>query len=52
MFIKRFLTRLWENKTGRKCSRCKYNVAGHCTHPSWTSLCLFGGRGYLTHAGL
>lgn len=32
--IKRFLTRLWENKTGRKCSRCKYNVAGHCTHPS------------------
>lgn len=32
--FKRFLTRLWENKTGRKCSRCKYNVAGHCTHPS------------------
>lgn len=36
MFVrfKRFLTRLVENKTGRKCSRCKYNVAGHCTHPS------------------
>lgn len=36
MFVrfKRFLTRLWENKTGRKCSRCKYNCACHCTHPS------------------
>lgn len=36
MFVrfKRFLTRLVENKTGRKCSRCKYNVAGHCTQPS------------------
>lgn len=36
MFVrfKRFLTRLWENKTGRKCSRCKYNCADHCTHPS------------------
>ena len=32
--FKRFLTRLWEKKTGRKCSRCKYNCAGHCTHPS------------------
>lgn len=36
MFLrfKRFLSRLWEKKTGRKCSRCKYNCAGHCTHPS------------------
>lgn len=34
VFIKRFLTRLWEKKTGRKCSRCKYNCAGHCTQPS------------------
>jgi hypothetical protein len=34
MSIKRFLTRIVENKTGRKCSRCRHNRAGHCTHPS------------------
>lgn len=34
MRIKEFLTRLVEKWTGRKCSRCRYNCAGHCTHPS------------------
>lgn len=34
MRIKEFLTRLVEKWTGRKCSRCRYNCAGHCIHPS------------------
>lgn len=34
MFIKEFLRRLVEKWTGHKCSRCRYNCAGHCTHPS------------------
>ena len=34
MFFKRILRKLWERLTGRRCHRCKYNRAGHCTHPS------------------
>ena len=34
MFIKNLLRRLVEKWTGHKCSRCRYNCAGHCTHPS------------------
>lgn len=34
MGIKRFLTKLVEKLTHRKCTRCKYNRAGRCTHPS------------------
>lgn len=33
MSIKRFLTRLVEKITGRKCSRCRYNMGGRCCHP-------------------
>lgn len=33
MSIKRFLTRLVEKITGRKCCRCHYNVGGRCCHP-------------------
>ena len=33
MSIKRFLARLVEKITGRKCSRCRYNCAGRCCHP-------------------
>lgn len=34
MLIKKFLAQLVEKITGKKCSRCRYNCAGHCTHPS------------------
>ena len=34
MFIKKFLAQLVEKITGKNCSRCRYNCAGHCTHPS------------------
>lgn len=34
MLIKRLLARLVEKITGKKCSRCRYNCVGHCTHPS------------------
>lgn len=34
MFIKNLLTRLVEKITGHKCSRCRYNCAGRCVHPS------------------
>ena len=33
MSIKRFLARLVEKITGRKCSRCRHNVNGRCCHP-------------------
>lgn len=33
MSIKRFLARLVEKITGRKCSRCAYNCGGRCCHP-------------------
>lgn len=59
MFIKRFLTRLWEKKTGRKCSRCKHNRAGHCTRPSdgmymkcWHSITRPGYTGRFERANL
>lgn len=34
MSIKRFLARRVEKITGKKCSRCRYNIGGACTHPS------------------
>lgn len=34
MNIKRFLARLLEKITGKKCSRCRYNIGGRCAHPS------------------
>ena len=34
MSIKRYLARLAEKITGRKCCRCKHNCGGQCTHPS------------------
>lgn len=34
MSIKRFLTRLVEKITGRKCCRCLHNRGGRCAHPS------------------
>ena len=34
MFIKNLLRRLVEKWTGHSCSRCRYNCAGRCTHPS------------------
>lgn len=34
MSIKRFLTRLVEKITGKKCSRCAHNRGGRCAHPS------------------
>jgi hypothetical protein len=34
MSIKRFLTRLVEKITGKKCTRCLHNCGGRCAHPS------------------
>lgn len=34
MAIKSLLVRTVEKITGRKCSRCRYNRAGRCAHPS------------------
>ena len=34
MSIKRFLTRLVEKITGKKCTRCAHNCGGRCAHPS------------------
>lgn len=34
MSIKRFLARLVEKITGRKCSRCRHNCGGRCCHPN------------------
>lgn len=36
MLIKDLLRRVAEKLTGKKCSRCKYNRCGHCTHPDPT----------------
>lgn len=33
MSIKRFLARLVEKITGRKCCRCRHNIGGRCCHP-------------------
>ena len=33
MPIKKLLTKVMAKITGRKCSTCKWNRAGHCTHP-------------------
>ena len=33
MGIKILLRNVAEKLTGRKCSRCKHNRAGHCCHP-------------------
>lgn len=34
MRIKYLLARLVQKITGRTCSRCRHNRAGHCAHPS------------------
>lgn len=34
MSIKKFLSRLVEKITGRKCCRCLHNCGGRCIHPS------------------
>ena len=36
MFIKNLLRRVAEKLTGKKCSRCKHNRCGRCTHPDPT----------------
>ena len=36
MLIKNLLRRVAEKLTGKKCSRCKFNCCGHCTHPDPT----------------
>lgn len=33
MIIKELLRKAAEKLTGRKCCRCRYNVAGRCCHP-------------------
>lgn len=34
MFIKKVTTKVFEKITGRKCSNCKFNCGGHCSHPN------------------
>lgn len=34
MSIKYLLTQAAEKITGRKCTRCRHNCGGYCTHPS------------------